>query len=254
MLRLRQICLVARELDPAVSDLEAVFGIATCHHAPAVEKYGLVNALLPVGNNFLEVVAPFRENTAAGRYLDRRQGDGGYMVILQCDDIADRMGRCEALGVRVINHMQYGTYDGLQLHPRDTGGAILETSCTAGNGAPDGPWHPAGTEWQDAVRTDRITAITGAELQSDDPAGLAARWGEILAVKPVTDGKGTPLLPLENAMLRFVPATDGRGEGLGGLDIAVADRLALTAVAEKRGYVIKDDIVTVCGTRFKLID
>ena len=38
-----------------------------------------------------------------------------------------------------------------------------------------------------------------------------------------------------------------------GLDIAVADRLALTAVAEKRGYVIKDDIVTVCGTRFKLI-
>ncbi len=253
MLRLRQICLVAGELDPTVADLEAVLGIATCFHDPGVEKFGLVNALLPVGFNFLEVVAPFREGTAAGRYLDRRGGEGGYIVILQCDDIADRLARCEALGVRVINHMRYGDYEGLQLHPRDTGGSMLETSCSEGNGAPDGPWHPAGKTWQDAVRTDRITAITAAELQSDDPDALAARWGEILAVKPVSDGTGTTILPLENAVLRFAPATDGRGEGLGGVDLTVADRAALIAVAEKRGCAVEGDIVTVCGTRFRLI-
>ena len=63
-------------------------------------------------------MAPFREGTAAGRYIDRRGGDGGYIVILQCDDIADRLARCGSLGVRVINHMQYGDYEGLQLHPR----------------------------------------------------------------------------------------------------------------------------------------
>lgn len=253
MLRLRQICLVAGELEGPVADLEAVFGLATCHHDPAVEKYGLVNALLPVGNNFLEVVAPFRENTAAGRYLERRGGDGGYMVILQCDDIAAQQVRCETLGVRVINHMQYGAYDGLQLHPRDTGGAILETSCTAGDGAPDGPWHPAGTNWRDAVRTDRVTAITAADLQSDDPAALAARWGDILAIDPVQDGAGAMILPLENAVLRFVAATDGRGEGLGGLDLTVADRAAVIATAEKRGYTVSGNIVIVCGTRFRLI-
>ena len=66
MLRLRQICLVASELEKPVDDLKAVFGLATCHHDPAVEKYGLTNALLPVGTNFLEVVAPFRDGTAAG--------------------------------------------------------------------------------------------------------------------------------------------------------------------------------------------
>lgn len=253
MLRLRQLCLVARELDPAVADLEAVFGITTCFHDPGVEKYGLVNALLPVGSNFLEVVAPFRENTAAGRYLDRRRGDGGYMVILQCDDIADRMARCAAMNVRVINHMQYGTYEGLQLHPRDTGGAILETSCSAGNGAPNGPWHPAGTSWQDAVRTDRVMAITAAELQSEDPAGLARRWGDILAVEPVTDGRGISLLPLENAMLRFVPIADGRGEGLGGIDLTVADRHAVLIAAAARGCAVDGTTVTVCGTRFNLI-
>ena len=52
-----------------------------------VEKYGLVNALMPIGNSFLEVVAPTREGTAAGRCLERRDGEGGYMVILECDDI-----------------------------------------------------------------------------------------------------------------------------------------------------------------------
>ena len=50
MLRLRQICLAASEVEKAwLMDLTAVFGLAICHRDPAVEKYGLTNALLPVG-------------------------------------------------------------------------------------------------------------------------------------------------------------------------------------------------------------
>ena len=67
MLRLRQICLVAPDLTKPVAQLESVLGLKTCFHDPGVEKYGLNNALLPIGNNFLEVVAPFREGTAAER-------------------------------------------------------------------------------------------------------------------------------------------------------------------------------------------
>ena len=131
-------CLVASELDAPVEDLKAVFGIETCHHDPAVEKYGLTNALLPVGSNFLEVVAPFRNETAAGRYIDRRGGDGGYMVILQCDDAEDRAKRMPDIGVWIANRLNYGTYIGLQLHPKDTGGAILETSTDPRSILPDG--------------------------------------------------------------------------------------------------------------------
>jgi hypothetical protein len=253
MLRLRQICLVASELESAVADLEAIFGIATCFHDPGVEKFGLVNALLPVGNNFLEVVAPFRDGTAAGRYIERRGGNGGYIVILQCDDIAARKARCEKLGVRTVNHMDYGTYEGLQLHPRDTGGSMLETSWSAGGGAPDGPWHPAGKTWQDAIRTDRVSAMTAAELQSDDPDALAARWGGILDVTPQPITDGVTILPLENAVLRFVLATDGRGEGLGEVDLHVSDRDAILAAAKARNCPIDGDVVIVCGTRFRLI-
>ena len=84
-LRLRQICLVASELEPVVDDLCAVFGVKVCHRDPEVGQFGLHNALMPFGSSFLEVVAPQREGTAAGRYLERRQGDGGYMVILDSE-------------------------------------------------------------------------------------------------------------------------------------------------------------------------
>ena len=95
-LRLRQIALVANKLEPTLDDLREVLGIEVCYRDPGVGRYGLENALLPIGNTMLEVVAPTREDTAGGRYLERRGGDGGYMVITQCDDHAPRRKRVRA--------------------------------------------------------------------------------------------------------------------------------------------------------------
>ncbi len=253
MLRLRQICLVAHELQPAVEGLSEVFGLTTCFHDPAVGVYGLENALLPVGTNFLEVVAPVEAGTAAGRYLARRGGDGGYMVILQCDDVEARRDRMGELGVRIANPLNYGDFTGIQLHPRDTGGSMLETDQNEGSLAPDGPWHPAGDNWQNAVRTDRTRAMVGAELQSPDPATLAARWGRILDRPVVADASGVPELALDNATLRFVEAADGRGEGLGGIDLQAADRGAILSAAEARGLTVRGDSISLCGTRFRMV-
>jgi hypothetical protein len=119
-LRMRQICLVARELAPTVKTFREVFGLDVCFRDPGVGKYGLENAPFPIGNGFLEVVAPTRERTTAGRYLDRRGGDGGYMVITQCADLAPRGARCEAIGVRVANENRHAGYHELQIHPRGT--------------------------------------------------------------------------------------------------------------------------------------
>jgi len=252
MLRLRQICLVAAQLAPAVDDLAEGFGLATCFHDPAVAAYGLENALLPLGPNFLEVVAPVEEDTAAGRYLARRGGDGGYIVILQCDSHEALRAHAASLGVRIANRMDYGNFFGTQLHPRDTGGAMLEVDHNTGDQAADGSWHPAGPDWKAAVRTERVTAMVGAELQSPKPDQLAARWAEILR-RPLGHDDGYPVIALDNARLRFVPPSDGRGEGLGGVDLLVADRDAVLQTAAARGLPVAGDSVTVCGTRFRLL-
>ena len=104
------------------------------------------------------------------------------------------------------------------------------------------------------MRTDVVSKIVAAELQSPDPDSLAKRWSGIAQIELEHDAQGRHELPLENARLRFVEATDGRGEGLGGIDLAVVDRKRLLEAAEKRGRRVSDDLVNVCGTRFGLID
>jgi hypothetical protein len=251
-LRLRQICLVARALEPAITDLTEIFGLEVCYRDGHVARYGLVNALLPIGSAFLEVVAPTREGTAAGRYLERRQGDGGYMVIIDCDDIERRRAHLAEIGVRIANSLDYGSYIGLQLHPRDTGGAMLELNHTPGGERLDGPYHPAGPDWQRTVRTDITTALLVAELQSDDPEHLSARWSELLE-RPVSwTQAGERQIVLDGGALRFVRDRDGRGQGLGGLDLAVSDKGSIRAAAARHGCPTADDIVTVCGMRFRL--
>ena len=252
-LRLRQICLVARELEPAITSLKAVLGLEVCHRDPGVRTFGLENALLPVGNQFLEVVSPVEEGTTAGRYLERRGGDGGYMVITQCDDHAPRKRRIAELGVRVAFGFDQPDYRCMQLHPKDTGGSFFEIDYQPGGDADDGPWWPAGPDWRPARRTGVVDAIRAAELQSPDPERLAARWSEIAEIPLARDAAGRPVLPLANAALRFVQATDGRPEGLGGVDLAVVDRARLLAAAAARGCRVSDDVVTICGVRFRLV-
>ena len=255
-IRLRQICLVAEKLAPAIEDFKAVLGLEVCFKDPDVAVFGLENSLFPVGNNFIEVVAPVKENTAAGRYLKRRNGDGGYMVICQCDSHATQLARKEraaALNIRVAWEHESKGFHAMQLHPADTGGAFFEIDWDA-KGEPEGNWMPAGgAGWTSARRTEVVTAYTAVEMQSADPRGLADRWSKIAELPLRTDAHGRIELPLDNAAIRFVEASDGRGEGLGGIDLVVGDRQRLLEAAERRGLRKAADQVDICGTRFYLV-
>lgn len=253
-LRLRQIALVAEKLQPAEQELTDVLGIDVCYRDPAVAQFGLENALMPIGNQLLEVVAPTREDTAAGRYLQRRGGAGGYMVITQCDEHRPRRKRVQDLNVRVVNQFETHEFRNMQLHPKDTGGSFFEIDEQLGPNAHaiDGPWEPAGRDWQAARRLDRVTGITAAEIQCDDPAAVAARWGEIAQIDPI-ERDGHAVLVLDNATLRFVPCRDGRPEGLGGIDLGAADRDAVLAAARARNLPCDGDQVHLCGVRINLV-
>jgi hypothetical protein len=248
-LRLRQLCLVAGQLEPVVDTLSAVFGVPVCHRDPEVGRFGLHNALLALGSSFVEVVAPTREGTAAGRYLQRRGGDGGYMVILDTDDLPHWRHHVADIGVRIAAPLALGDYEGAQLHPQDTGGALLEINTTRGGADLLGAYGPAGPHWQQAVRTDRVDAIFGAVLQGPDPARLAARWGQILQ-RPVVRIGDEWRLAVDNAVLRFVPADDGRGEGLSGIDLRVKDGAAILRTAQELGCDCGERSMAIGGVRF----
>ena len=252
-LRLRQIALVAEKLAPVEREFADVLGIEVGYRDPGVGHFGLENALMPIGNQLLEVVAPIQENTAGGRYLTRRGGDGGYMVITQCDDHAPRRAQVEALGVRIVNQFDSGEFRNMQLHPKDTGGSFFEIDEQCGERAhdADGPWEPAGPNWHAHRRLERVTGIAAAEVQCDDPDAVAARWSEIAQIG--LTGPNQRTLPLENAEVRFVTCSDGRPEGLGGIDVACADPQAVLEAAEARSARTGDQQVYLCGMRINLV-
>ena len=201
-----------------------MLGLEVCYRDPGVEVFGLENALFPVGNQFLEIVAPIEEGTAGGRYLERRGGDGGYMVITQCDDHAPRRRRVEELGVRLAHSSTCrGEFRNMQLHPKDTGGSFFEIDEQLGAGAhdADGPWLPAGPglAWREHRRLDRVTR----HHRRRDPGRRPRPDGRALVGDRRDAGdagrRRAAHIGLDNATLRFVPCTDGRPEGLGGIDV-----------------------------------
>lgn len=249
--RLRQICLVARELERVIADIAAIMGLTVCYRDGNVAKYGLVNALLPVDTILLEVVAPFRDGTAAGRFLDKSGGRGGYMAIFACDDPDAYAARANALGVRTANVITHAPYHGVQLHPRDCRAAFIEFNHTEGSDDILGAYPPAGPDWQNFIRRDVTQALTAVEMQSPDPHGLATHWGRIIGV-PVSRGpEGAPELQLPNASFRFVR---GEAEIMSGLDFRVANAAAVCEAARAKGYAVTGSAFLIGGLTFKFAE
>ena len=248
--RLRQICLVAPNLEPAVGDLAAILGLEICHRDPNVGRYGLENALLPVDSTLLEVVAPFENGTAAGRFIEKSAGRGGYMAIFSCADPEERRRNAEKLGVRMAHEIRHPPYHGVQLHPRDCRAAFIEFNTTQGSDNIYGPYPPAGPDWTRAIRKTVTRRLAAVEMQSPDPSGLAAHWGRLLSLAPqATDGGAD--ITLVNAAFRF---RAGPSEAMAALEFEVADGAAVLNAARARGYAVTGNSFFISGVDIRVID
>lgn len=243
-MRIRQIALVAEKLEPVAEQLRALFGLAEPFRDEGVSTFGLGNVVFSLGDTFLEVVSPTESGTTAGRLLERRGGDGGYMVILQSDDLAADRARLDGLGVRVVWEIALDDIATVHLHPRDVGGAILSLD----QPVPPSAWRWGGPGWQDLPAGELAPRIAGAEIQAADPGALAARWSEVIG----QPRSGANEIPLEGGSLRFVEARDGRGDGVAGVTVAVRDPARVLETARSVGIEVRDDAFAVCGTRFEL--
>lgn len=258
-LRLRQIALVAADLATVEKQIADVLGLEICYRDPGVGKYGLHNALFAMSGTFLEVVSPLREGTAGGRYLERRKGDGGYMYIVDCDDLERRREHFLKMGVRLVQDLKSGddvsTSEALHLHPKDTGGCLLSVDRHSGGEDMMGGYHWAGPRWQEKDRSRTVKAITGARMQCNDPAATADRWSKLLE-RPATRDGNVWTIELDNARARFSELEDDRGEGLSAVRLACRDAKTILANAGRAGVKIGEvptgPYVELCGTRFVL--
>jgi catechol 2,3-dioxygenase-like lactoylglutathione lyase family enzyme len=221
-LDLLQITLIVEDLEKTLRDFEDALGLRVTFRDPGVGLWGLENAVLPMGTTFIELLSPLREDTPGGRHLARQGGDGGYMVILQTDDLDVWRAPLEANGVRIAwegstHDEEHGLrWSGLHLHPRDTGGMMISLD------RPDPPdsWAGAGPHWQKDIVQDVVDALVAIELGGVDPGTLAARWAQTLD-RPL-DPSGS--IALDRGSIAFGAAKEGANEGLSGVSLRAVDR------------------------------
>jgi hypothetical protein len=249
--RLRQICLVAKDLARVVADMQAIFGVKLAYQDPNVRRYGLENALFPFGLAFVEVVSPVEAGTAAGRFLERTGGIGGYMAIFNCNDPERRGTHANALGVRTAHAISHDGFLAVQLHPRDCRAAMIEFDRTDGEEDLRGPYHPAGgTAWTDAIKTDVTRRLTEIVVEGANPRDLGEHWSRILE-KPFTPSGDGGRIAIDMTAIRFAQGPRAR-ETLRTLVIDVADPHGIERRAAARGYAVSAAGVEFCGVRFAL--
>jgi len=250
-MRLRQVCLVAEELEPTVGTLATLLDAEICYRDPGISFFGLENALLAVGTDFLEVVAPVRSDTAASRHLARR-GAGGYMLILQCEDGVAAREHAQARGGQPVwQHDENGIH-ATHFHPRTVPGAILSLDSMEepeGDPGPGRRWDWAGPEWRKHLRDNGILGLGGAVIEARDQTAVAGRWAEILD-RPAR-GQAPLEIELQGGELRFV-ASAAEDPCFSEFALDHTEPAAVLARAVELGLRVADRVVEVAGVRIEL--
>lgn len=174
--RLRQAVLAASDLDVVAGELRGTLGLGEPYADPGVERFGLRNAVFALGDTFLEVVSPIRPGTSAGRLLERRGGDTGYMLMFQVEDLAVARERARGEGVREVFEVSLDDMAEVHLHPADTKAAIVSLS----QPEPPGSWRWGGPRWEARRAPLRVT---GATITVAEPVGVAPRWQRMLGAE-----------------------------------------------------------------------
>ena len=247
-MRLRQLVFVSRERDRLAREICTLLDLKESYHDAGLINFGLENVLIPLGDTFFEIVMPVQENTTAERFLVKRNGDGGYMVIVDVDDFESEQKRVESSGIEIVWHGNRSEEEinarTIHLHPKQVGGAILSID----HMNPKNAWLWAGTNWEKDINKNLVDVLSGVVMQSDDPEQLCMQWEKALGMKKAADELKIQLV---ESTINFVESIDGRGEGINAFKIKALkkDQIIKNAKSMK---IFKDEEISLGGVKIIL--
>ena len=246
-MRIRQVALAASDLAKTDTTLRHLLGCDESYADPEIIYFGLDNRLYTVGDCFLEVVSPVQPNTAAGRFLERRGGDGGYMVIVQVENLAEEQVRLADTSIRTVFADDRGNAKAVHLHPKDVPGAIPSID----EMSPPESWLWAGDEWEQ--RAGRyVRGILAVEIRSPVPKATGQCWAEAYGIELMPAGEGWRL-KMDGTEIRFAYDAAALEPALMAIDVDAVDLAAICAAADGLGLERDGHVVTVCGVAFNFL-
>ena len=287
VLRLRQICLLTRDLEWTSSVLSAAFDAPVVFRDPRMAAGGnLTNTHIRLGDSFLETVCPTDlawERSSTQTRLLERNGDCGYMAIVQVPDVsvASRSMAVQGAGRGIVSGdwnvcagspgsglagvesgryvlgealpKSPGTVSGVnvQFHPSDFGTlAEIQENWPGPGEFPrnKGTYFPAGNTWQSGVDPRPHGGVTSGFAAVE----IAPRDGapEAICQRWMNGlGAGCSIDPAEPATLRLSArqtmrfVEPGDRTGVVGVDLWAAP-----------GAYKKFDSVLICGVKWTLVE
>ena len=99
--KIEHVALAVSDLDAAVDHYRTTWGIEVSHRE-RVEDQGVEEAMLPLGESFLQLLAPTDAGSTVAKFIERR-GEGLHHIAFEVGDLNDVLGRLKEQGVPLID-------------------------------------------------------------------------------------------------------------------------------------------------------
>ena len=125
--KIEHVALAVSDMDAAIAHYRDIWGLEV-EHREHVEDQGVEEAMLSLGESYLQLLAPVGADTTVARFLDSR-GEGLHHIAYEVDDLEAALGELKAKGVELIDEAPRPGGRGHMVafvHPRDNHGLLVE--------------------------------------------------------------------------------------------------------------------------------
>ena len=132
--RIDHVGIAVPDLDEAIAMYRNAFGLESVHEE-VNEEQGVREAMLRIGDGYIQLLAPLSDDSPIGKFL-ARSGPGIQQVAFGVDDIDAAGEHLRSAGVRVLYDVPKTGTGGSRVnfvHPKDCGGVLVELVESSGD-------------------------------------------------------------------------------------------------------------------------
>lgn len=125
--RIDHVGIAVSDLEAAIAFYERAFGVAPSHRE-IVEEQGVEEAMIRVGESWIQLLRPLGPDTPVGKFIAKR-GEGVHHVGYGVDDLPKVLAHLKSEGVPLIDEDPRRGSRGAQVafvHPKGVGGVLVE--------------------------------------------------------------------------------------------------------------------------------
>lgn len=99
--KVEHIALAVADLEAAIELYRGVWGL-TLEHREVVEDQGVEEAMLKLGESYIQLLAPLGPETVVGRFIEKG-GEGLHHIAYEVEDLDASLASLKDAGVRLID-------------------------------------------------------------------------------------------------------------------------------------------------------